>query len=263
MLGYLWISAHRLANQGVIMKEIIARVYFIYMAILFAFTMIWVAIVILLLKLFLNENQFPSALHKTYKIWMAIYMPLILCPVRRYGLEKFRKDKNYIVVINHSSFMDIPVSSPGIPVATKTLAKAELKKIPIFGYIYSQGSILVDRSDRKSRYESFQQMKDVLSRGLSLCLYPEGTRNKSSAPLSSFKDGAFRLALSTQTDIIPAVILGTKNILHPTKKMYAWPHKIAFHFLDVVQVKNYENADVLKDEVRNSMLSFIMQNQPV
>ena len=225
--------------------------------------MVPVALIVFLQKQLVSENKFPAALHKTFRIWMGIFMPLIFCPVRHYGRHKFVKGKNYVVVVNHNSFIAIPVSAPGIPVPSVTLAKVEISKFPFFGYIYKQGTILLDRKDRKSRYESFAKMKQVLQEGLNLCLYPEGTRNKSNELLGKFKDGAFKVAVEGKTDVMVGVILGTKHILHPTKKMFAWPHKIEFHFLGEESVENYEATEIsiLRERVRNRMLDFIKENK--
>jgi len=225
--------------------------------------MIPVSLIVFIQKMVCSEEKFPSALHKTFRIWMGIYMPLIFCPVKHFGREKFIKGKNYVVVINHNSFIDIPVSAPGIPVPSVTLAKVEISKVPFFGYIYKQGTILLDRKDRKSRYESVAKMKDVLAKGLSLCLYPEGTRNKSDDLLGTFKDGAFKVAMESKKDLMLGVILGTKHILHPTKKMYAWPHRIEFHFLGEHAIASYNENQIgaLKGDVRKTMHEFIAEHK--
>ncbi len=127
---------------------------------------------------------------------MDIFLGLVGCPLKIQGREYFKKDKTYIVVCNHNALIDVPVSSPGIPGGNKTIAKAEMAKIPLFGLIYKTGSILVDRKNEKSRRESFTKMKEVLDMGLHMCIYPEGTRNTSTEPIKPFHDGAFRLAVS-------------------------------------------------------------------
>jgi 1-acyl-sn-glycerol-3-phosphate acyltransferase len=96
---------------------------------------------------------------------MGLFMPLVFCPVRRKGAAHFEKGKTYVVVCNHSSFMDVPVSSPWIPGANKTLAKIEIAKVPLFGTIYKLGSILVDRNNEKSRKESFASHARNLTNG--------------------------------------------------------------------------------------------------
>ena len=245
------------------MKEILGRIYFVYLALLFAVTMIPVSLIVLFQKLVLSEERFPKGLHRTFRVWMGIFMPMIFCPVKHFGRDKFKNGENYVVVVNHNSFMDIPVSAPGIPTPSITLAKAEISKVPFFGYIYKQGTILVNRKDRKSRMESFAKMKGVLKNGLSLCLYPEGTRNKSEELLGNFKDGAFRVAVESRTDVMIGIILGTKNILHPTKKMYAWPHKIEFHFLGTEAIADYKEEDIsrLREKVRARMYNFVEANK--
>src|SRR5439155_14872246 len=109
--------------------------------------------------------------------------------------------------------MDVPLTSPGIPGANKTIAKIEMARIPLFGMIYKRGSVLVDRKSEESRRKSFNKMKEVLQMGMHMCIYPEGTRNKTNEPLQRFHDGAFRLAVETKKDIMPAVIFYTNKVL--------------------------------------------------
>src|SRR6185369_6074570 len=121
-----------------------------------------------------------------------IFLTLAGCPLTVRGKEHFKKGETYIVICNHNALIDVPVSSPGIPGGNKTIAKAEMAKIPLFGLIYKTCSILVDRKSEKSRRDSFTRMGEVLEMGLHMCIYPEGTRNKTAEPLKSFHDGAFR-----------------------------------------------------------------------
>src|SRR5690606_19539752 len=133
-----------------IFKKIIGSIYFFYGIILFILTMLVVLLPVWLTTLF-PEPQRAKLLHPIFKTWMRIFLPLVGCPVIRKGKHFFEKNKNYVVVVNHNSLVDIPVSSPWIPGPNKTLAKTEMVKIPIFGVIYKAGSILVNRKDEKSR----------------------------------------------------------------------------------------------------------------
>jgi 1-acyl-sn-glycerol-3-phosphate acyltransferase len=175
---------------------------------------------------------------------MAVYLPVAGVRLKISGREKFTVGQTYVVVCNHNSFMDIPISSPGIPSGNKTIAKIELSRIPLFGIIYKRGSILVDRKDENSRKNSYLKMKEVLASGLHMCIYPEGTRNKTEDPLKNFKDGAFKLAIETKTPIIPAVIIGTKKMLPADKTMYFKPGKAAMIFMDPVETKDLRLSDV-------------------
>ncbi len=191
-----------------IIRRILGHCYFFAGMILFVSTMLIVIIPASIALLF-PEPYRARIIHPTYRIWMGVFLPLVGCPVLRRGRRNFVKGENYVVVVNHNSLVDIPVSTPWIPGPNKTLAKAEMAKTPIFGVIYRAGSILVQREDDASRRESFTKMQQTLKMGLHLCLYPEGTRNKTDQPLQPFFDGAFIAAIRAQKPIMPAVIFGT------------------------------------------------------
>ena len=106
-------------------------------------------------------------------------------------------------------------------------------------------------------------MVDALKKGYHLCLFPEGTRNKTDKPLGTFFDGAFKVAIKAQKPIIPVLIFGTKHILHPTKKYWAWPHKIEFHFLPEVSVEGMKSSDSdgLQSKVYALMHDYYVQHK--
>ncbi len=194
---------------------------------------------------------------------MGVFLTLAGIRVRRKGLQHFEKGKNYVVVVNHNSLADIPISSPYVPGPNKTLAKIEFMKIPIFNIIYKSGSILVDRSSEESRKQSIRQMMDTLEQGIHLTLYPEGTRNKTNEPLQPFFDGAFRTAIVAQKDIIPGILFGTKKILPPKPKLWAWPQSVRFEFLPPIPVQGLEVGDTkrLKSDTHLLMKNYILKNQ--
>lgn len=191
---------------------------------------------------------------------MGIYMPLIGCPFRVRGKENFRKGQNYIVVCNHNSFLDVPITSPGIPGTNKTIAKKEFASIPLFGIIYQLGSVLVDRKSEQSRRESYTKMKHVLDMGMHMCIYPEGTRNKTDEPLKPFQDGAFRLASETGKPLMPAILFNTRKALPADKPFFLLPHKLEMHFLLPIEVQPGETVKELKEKVYEVMKTFIEQH---
>lgn len=243
-----------------LVSRILGTVYFIVGMLFFIATMLVVFIPIWITSL-LPEPVKTQSLHIIFRGWMGIFMPLVGCPVFRKGKEHFKKDENYVVVINHNSLVDIPVSSPWIPGPNKTLAKIEMSRIPIFGVIYKSGSILVDRKDETSRRESFTKMQEMLDMGLHLCLYPEGTRNKTKEPLQRFYDGAFITAIKSQRPIMPGVIFNTGTILPHDKKVWARPKAIHFHFLEPIPTKGLSLTDLpaLKQQVFDLMSNYYNQ----
>lgn len=187
------------------------------------------------------------------KIWMNVWLFLIGCPVKVTGKENFKPGEAYVVVFNHNAYLDVPLSAPYVPGANKTIAKASFAKIPLFGSFYSRGSVLVDRKDEKSRSKSFDIMKKVLAKGMHMCIYPEGTRNRSIEPIKPFYDGAFKLAASTKKDIIPCVIKGTKKAMPINKGFYLLPVKLHMHFLPAVSSAD-KTVTELKDKVHSEMV---------
>jgi 1-acyl-sn-glycerol-3-phosphate acyltransferase len=157
-------------------KEIPGRIFAIWGLLLFVITMLIFLIPFLLFSYFQSDPLKNIRFISMSRVWMKVYLTLIGCPLKVTGKENFRKGESYIVICNHNSFMDVPITSPAIPGGNKTIAKAGLAKTPIFGLMYKTGSILVDRKSETSRKESFAKMKQVLDMGLHMCIYPEGTR---------------------------------------------------------------------------------------
>jgi 1-acyl-sn-glycerol-3-phosphate acyltransferase len=245
-----------------VFKLIAGRFFAFYALLLFIVTILPISIYFFLVDKLSSEMRREQLIHKGFKLWMGFYMPLIACPVRQKGLQNFKQDKNYVVIINHRSLMDIPVSSPGVPAPNKTLAKKSFARIPVFGYIYTIGSVLVDRGNAQSKLESYKAMKGVLNKGLHLTLYPEGTRNKTTEPLLPFKEGAFKIAIETQKDIIPALIKGTQKILPANAPVFwAWPSPVTITFLPSISTKHLALNDIklLKDKCFEIMKKELVQ----
>lgn len=239
------------------LKRILGHIYFVAGMLVFAITMLIVFIPIWIISL-LPDPARSKALHPVFRLWMGVFMPVVGCPVSRKGKHHFKKGENYVVVCNHNSLVDIPVSSPWIPGPNKTLAKVEMAKIPIFGVIYKAGSILVDRKKEGSRRESINLMQETLDHGLHLCLYPEGSRNKTEEPLQPFYSGAFVTAIKAQKPLMPALIFNTGTILPHNRKIWARPKRIHFHFLEPVPTKGLtlDNLEELKTKVHQMMETY-------
>jgi 1-acyl-sn-glycerol-3-phosphate acyltransferase len=116
-------------------------------------------------------------------------------------------------------------------------------------------SILVDRKSKKSREKAMQYMLKTLREGHSLFLYPEGTRNRTSAPLKEFKDGAFRTAITAQVPIAVQTLLNTKGVNNPNG-VHLLPGKVTVVWNEPIETKGMTEADIpaLSERVRNIML---------
>jgi 1-acyl-sn-glycerol-3-phosphate acyltransferase len=242
-----------------LLKSIIGRTLAFWALLMFAtsmFVYMWFYIYCLLLR----EPNKTRWHRKMSQVWMGTFMILSGIRFSVRGKHHFDGLENAIVVCNHNSMLDIPVSFPFLPRANKTIAKKSLSKVPIFGWIYSIGTVLVDRNDSKSRQASFDQMKYVLNHGLDMLIYPEGTRNKTSAPLKSFYDGAFKLSIETQKPIVPVVLLNSKKMLPAKPIMYFKPGKIIMNILPAVYPQGH-SIDSLKKTVYDIMANYYLENE--
>ena len=242
-----------------LLKSIIGRTLAFWALLMFAtsmFVYMWFYIYCLLLR----EPNKTRWHRKMSQVWMGTFMILSGIRFSVRGKHHFDGLENAIVVCNHNSMLDIPVSFPFLPRANKTIAKKSLSKVPIFGWIYSIGTVLVDRNDSKSRQASFDQMKYVINHGLDMLIYPEGTRNKTSAPLKSFYDGAFKLSIETQKPIVPVVLLNSKKMLPAKPIMYFKPGKIIMNILPAVYPQGH-SIDSLKKTVYDIMANYYLENE--
>lgn len=231
-----------------------------FLATIWAALMFILSMLVFLLPIWLTgfkpEPARTESLIRLARAWMSVFFFLAGIRLRILGKEKFKKGENYIVVSNHNSLMDVPLTSPGIPGANKTIAKAEMARIPLFNIIYKRGSILVNRKSDQSRRDSYQKMKEVLAQGMHMCIYPEGTRNKTGKPLKEFHDGAFKLSLDSGKPIMPCIIFGTGRMLPNDRKYYFRPGKLEMHFLDPVYAYPGETAQELKNRVFHIMWEY-------
>lgn len=161
-----------------------------------------------------------------------------------------------VFVFNHVSFMDIPVMMKTFRKQhIRILGKAEMAKVPLFGFLYKQAVVMVDRSSAAARAKSLQELKDVLNHNISVVIAPEGTFNTTHQPLKSFYDGAFRLAIETQTPVQPVLILDTYDRMHYNSVFSMTPGRSRSVYLEPIEVEGLTLADVkkLKDKVYHIM----------
>ncbi|HKG90837.1 MAG TPA: lysophospholipid acyltransferase family protein [Gemmatimonadaceae bacterium] len=115
----------------------------------------------------------------------------------------------YVAVSNHESYADIFLISH-LPWEMKWLAKAQLFRIPVMGWIMRMaGDIPVDRASRTSGADALARCRDRLDKRVSVMIFPEGTRSRDSN-LLPFKDGAFRLAIEAGVPMLPIAVAGTR-----------------------------------------------------
>lgn len=179
------------------------------------------------------------------RLWGNIWLPFIGIYHRNIYEAPIEKDKQYVFVANHISYMDIPLIFQGIRNKNlRVLAKAEFGKVPIFGFLYRYATVMVDRSSAESRAKSIRRLKSAMQHKVSIFIYPEGTFNETEEPLKSFFDGAFRMAIETGAPLKPVLFLDTIQRLHYKSLLSLSPGKSRAVILPEIPVTGLTLADV-------------------
>lgn len=188
-------------------------------------------------------------------IWGDLWFFLIGIRHRNLFEVPHDKKKHYIFVANHISYLDAPIIVKTMRQPIRVLGKIEMSKIPLFGFIYRNAIVTVDRSSAENRARSVRILKSVVNKGISIFLFPEGTFNLTSQPLKDFFDGAFRIAIESQIPIKPVLFLDGYSRMHYKSLFSLNPGRSRSVFLDEIAVEGLTLNDIemLKQRVFDIM----------
>jgi 1-acyl-sn-glycerol-3-phosphate acyltransferase len=161
------------------------------------------------------------------------------------------KKQQYIFVANHISYLDAPIIVTTLRQPVRVLGKIEMSKMPVFGLIYKNAVVTVDRSSAENRARSVRVLKSVIKKGISIFIFPEGTFNETHQPVKDFFDGAFRIAIETQTPIKPVLFLDAYTRMHYKSILSLNPGRSRSVFLAPIPVEGLTSKDLpaLKQQV--------------
>lgn len=146
-------------------------------------------------------------------IWSRLTCYLALCPVHVRGREHIERGKSYVFVANHQGAFDIFMIYGFLGVPIKWVMKAGLEKIPFVGAACrAAGFIFVDNSSSKAAARSVREAERALKSGVSIAIFPEGSRTKTGR-LGRFKKGAYQMAADQHLPIIPITLNGPFDVL--------------------------------------------------
>jgi len=196
-----------------------------------------------------------NIIYKLCKKWARIWYLFIGIKHHEIYEAPHATDKQYVFVANHISYMDIPPIVAGIHQPFRILGKAEMSKVPIFGWIYRAAVIMVDRTSIEGRMKSIRNLKAALKKDLSVFIFPEGTFNETKMPLKNFYDGAFRMAIETQTPIKPVLFVDTIKRMHYRSLFEVTPGLNRVVYLEEITVEGLTLNDLndLKNNVYKIM----------
>ena len=171
------------------------------------------------------------------------------------GLENVDKKKPYVIVINHSSMVDI-ISLYFVPLNFRWVSKQEVFRMPYIGpMLWMHGDIAIKRGRAtESMKKVVNDGKMWLGRGVSVAIFPEGTRSKD-GEIQRFKGGAFALAKEAGVEILPVVLDGTTKIFKPKSFWFNWKHTLTIKVLPPISAEKIVATDTseMAKEVQEMM----------
>lgn len=198
------------------MKQIIRLLQFLYS--IYAFITFILAMLLvfpfIMLSIPFGKVRGGNLVYFFCKIWARIWYIMIGIQHGEIYETPHDQSKQYIFVANHISYMDIPPIVLCMHQSFRALGKYEMVKVPIFGWIYRAAVVLVDRKNAAARAKSIRALKAAIKNNVSIFIFPEGTFNETKGPLKNFYDGAFRIAIETQTPLKPILFVDTLKRLH-------------------------------------------------
>jgi 1-acyl-sn-glycerol-3-phosphate acyltransferase len=198
------------------------------------------------------------------KVWADIWYFLLGIRHENIFESSYDPDRNYIFLVNHISYLDIPCLFKAIRKQPfRVLGKDEIKKIPVFGFIYSRGAVMVDRGNTNRRAKSVRELKTLLRHHISICIFPEGTFNETGKALKSFYDGAFRIAIETGTSVKPVLFLDNDHLMNHGSLFSLKHGKSRAVFLEEISPEGYslQQIPAFKQKVFNIMESKLKSYQ--
>lgn len=150
--------------------------------------------------------------HRCARWWSWLILATTGVRVSVVGLEQLTPGATYVFVANHQSIYDIPVLFASLPFQLRIIAKASLGRFPFLGWhLRRSGHMLVDRR-RPDRHGIVTWATTLPARGLSLIVFPEGTRSRAGL-VAPFKAGSFFPAVQTGIAIVPLSLVGSRHVM--------------------------------------------------
>lgn len=243
-----------------VIKTIFSKIYILWVLIVFSVFMI-ILLPVFIIPILIGQ-KYGYIAYGGLAVWAWIFSKLTFIRYEIKGNENVNRKQSYIYTCNHTSFLDAPGLALAVPNQFRPLAKKELKKIPVFGLIIRVVTIIVDRSSPESRRASVNKLTYLLKKGLSILIFPEGTQNRTKERLQPFYDGAFRIAIETQTEILPMVIINAGKLMPPsTFKIKPGKIKVVFGKPVSAEGLTLKQIKQLKEEVYNQMDQLLIDNK--
>ncbi len=209
----------------------------------------WLIVLFLILFpffwIFLQKEEWKPKAHYLNRLWGKLYFPIVGIPIK---VEyRFNPDVHqaYVFCANHFSYLDIAAMGVVLKNYYAFVGKSAIKKVPLFGYMFSKLHIQVDREDKGSRAKSMTRSIRALQSGRSIVIFPEGGIKTKRPPQmhKPFKDGAFMMAIQQQVPVVPISFLNNYKIMFDNQP------PLSRHILKVVVHEPIETKGMTQDDI--------------
>ena len=178
--------------------------------------------------------------HWCARTWSRLILLTTGVRVRASGLERLEPGGTYVFVANHQSIYDIPILFWSLPFQLRIIAKESLGRIPFLGWhLRRAGHMLVDRRHPGRRI--FSWASSLPARGLSLIVFPEGTRSRDGR-VARFKGGSFYLALEAGLPVVPISVIGSRHVMLKGR-LTAYPGEVRLVIHEPIDTRGLAGSD--------------------
>jgi 1-acyl-sn-glycerol-3-phosphate acyltransferase len=179
--------------------------------------------------------------HWCARTWSRLILKTTGVTVDVKGLERLEPGRTYVFVANHQSIYDIPILFWSLPFQLRIIAKESLGNFPFLGWhLRRTGHMLVDRS-RPDRAKIFGWASRLTSHGLSLIVFPEGTRSRDGR-VARFKGGSFFLALEAGLPVVPLSVIGSRHVMLKGR-LATYPGQVTLVVHDPIDTTSLNGSD--------------------
>jgi 1-acyl-sn-glycerol-3-phosphate acyltransferase len=233
-----------------VMLQLLQWIYSLYAFITFVAIMLLI-FPFVILSSFFGRIRGGNMILRLCMFWADVWFLLICIFPKKIFEAPHDKKRSYIFVSNHISYLDAAVLVKAYRQPIRPLGRVELSRVPVFGYIYRNAIVTVDRSSAANRAKSVRILTSIIRKGISVLVFPEGTFNLTNYPLKEFYDGAFRVAIETQTPVKPVLFLDNYRRMNYERLFSLTPGLCRIVYLDEIPVTGLTINDItqLKEKV--------------
>ena len=176
------------------------------------------------------------------------------------GKENIPENEAVIYVPNHQGIFDMPALILNTPTPCGFIAKKELQKVPIVRtWMWLLDCVFIDRENKREARVAIKEAIELINKGRSMVIFPEGTRSRDGVPLP-FKSGVMMIAKETKAKIVPVVLEGIIDRFEGTKNIT--PGTITVTFLPVIETENLSRDEMkaMPEQIRSKIVAVLKED---